>query len=80
MSSTAQERFDEKYITSSEIVKRLNISRPAVYFRRKQGLLPDSITILGQQLVIWERKQIEPYLLQWETHLNNYRAKKAQAQ
>lgn len=69
----AQQRFDAAYITSSEIAKRLNVTRPAIHFRRKAGLLPDAITVPGNQLFIWERQKIEPYLLKWEEQIQSKR-------
>lgn len=68
--TSAQERFDAAYITSSEIAKRLNVTRPAIHFRRKANLLPDPISVYGQQLLIWERVEIEPWLVKWEAQLN----------
>lgn len=65
----AQQKFDQLYVSSSEICKRLNVTRPAIHFRRKQGELPGAISIFGQQLFIWERDTIEPYLLKWEQQL-----------
>ena len=73
----AQERFNRTYITSTEICQRLEVTRPAIHFRRKAGLLPNSIHIYGQQLLIWERGPIEPYLLKWEESLAAKRGKKA---
>lgn len=66
---TPQARFDRAYITSSEICNRLGVTRPAIHFRRKSGLLPDAIQVYGQQLLIWERAAIEPYLVEWEISL-----------
>ncbi len=66
----AQDKFDQAYITSTEICQRLNVTRPAIHFRRKAGLLPNVITVPGNQLAIWERTGIEPYLKKWEDQLN----------
>lgn len=74
--SIAQERFNRTYITSSEICQRLQVTRPAIHFRRKAGNLPDSINVYGQQLLIWEREPIEPWLVKWEESL---RAKRGNA-
>ena len=65
----AQERFDRMYITSSEIAQRLDVTRPAIHFRRKSGLLPNAISVPGNQLFIWERDPIEPYLAKWAEQL-----------
>mgnify|MGYP002737180392 CR=1 FL=1 len=71
----AQKRFDEMYITSSEIAQRLEVTRPAIHFRRKHGLLPCAISVPGNQLFIWERSFIEPHLRKWEEQLNSKRVK-----
>lgn len=67
----AQDRFDKAYITSSEIAQRLSVTRPAIHFRRKAGLLPNAITVPGNQLFIWERDFIEPHLRKWEEQLQS---------
>lgn len=71
----AQERFDKTYITSSEIAQRLEVTRPAIHFRRKAGLLPCAITVPGNTLTIWERESIEPHLRKWEEQLQSKRVK-----
>lgn len=69
----AQERFDKAYITSTEIGQRLQVTRPAIHFRRKAGLLPGAIRVSDNQLFIWERDKIEPHLLEWEQQQNSKR-------
>ena len=69
----AQERFDKTYITSSEICQRLDVTRPVIHYRRKNGHLPNGIQLFGQQLIIWEREFIEPYLQKWQSSLENKR-------
>lgn len=71
----AQARFDSMYITSTEIGQRLNVTRPAIHFRRRDGLLPDAIQVSGNQLYIWERSKIEPHLQRWEEQLKAKREK-----
>ena len=66
---TAQQRFEQNYITSSEICNLLGVTRPAIHFRRKAGLLPEAIQVYGQQLLIWEREQIKPFLVEWDLSL-----------
>ncbi len=66
----AQKRFDETYITSTEICERMKVSRPAVHFRRKNGHLPNAIRVYGQSLFVWDRQQIEPKLVEWENQIN----------
>lgn len=62
---SAQEQFDRTYISSSEISRRLNVTRNAVILARSRGLLPDEIMVEGQ-LTLWNREHIEPYLQAWE--------------
>lgn len=61
----AQERFDELYITSSEICKELDVSRNVMVDARRRGALPEPISINGRHIYIWERKTIAPYLERW---------------
>ena len=74
----AQDKFDKTYITSSEIANRLNVTRPAIYFRHRNGHLPNAISVQGNQLTIWERDAIEPHLKKWEAELNSKRAASAE--
>lgn len=69
----AQDRFDQTYITSSEVGQRLGVTRPAIHFRRKAGLLPNAIAVQNAQLFIWERDAIEPHLKKWEEQLQGKR-------
>lgn len=74
---TAQEEFDKKYITSTEICENLEITRPAIHFRRKAGKLPDCIKVHGQQLLIWERDKITPFLKEWEYAISSSRRRRS---
>lgn len=65
----AQDRFDKQYITSSEIMGELEISRSSILAARRTGRLPDAIFIHGQ-IYIWERDKIRPYLDAWKVVLN----------
>ena len=69
----AQDKFDKAYITSTEIAKRLQVTRPAIHFRRNAGLLPGAIRVSDNQLFIWERDNIEPFILKWEAQLQSKR-------
>lgn len=60
----AQVRFDQTYITSTEIMKQLGISRSGLLAARKAGKLPNPIYIAGQ-IFIWERASITEYLNAW---------------
>lgn len=60
---TAQARFDAQYITSSEIAARLAMSRFGIMSARKRGELPGAVIINEGQIIVWDRNQIEPYLV-----------------
>lgn len=62
---SAQEDFDKEFMTSSEIARRLSVTRSAVIQARQRGKLPDPIFI-ENHLVIWKRQAIEPFVVQWE--------------
>ncbi|MGN6641537.1 MAG: HNH endonuclease, partial [Verrucomicrobiota bacterium] len=64
-----QQIFDETYISGSEIVERLNITRPTLMNARKTGKLPGFISVAEGAVFLWERAAIEPYLVDWEQKL-----------
>jgi len=65
----AQREFDMRYITSSEVMKKLNVSRTTILHARRTGKLPDAIDLQGK-LFLWERDKITPYLEAWKTVLD----------
>lgn len=69
---TAQEEFDEAYITSSEICKELEVTRKAIVDARRRGDLPDPIVVNGQ-ILIWKRRTIRPHLESWKQTLRTRR-------
>lgn len=66
---TAQTEFDSSYITSSEIMRRLGVTRAAIVKAKKQNILPDPIMV-ESHLTIWKRAFIEPYVEAWEKKRN----------
>lgn len=76
MSSATQKRFDEKYISSKEIIERLKITRPTVALARTTGRLPDPVAVNNALIFLWERELIEPHIAAWELELNARRAGK----
>lgn len=66
---SAQEEFDAIYITSSEICKRLRITRATIVQGRRRGLLPDPIVVNDGQLLVWKRAEIMLYLDAWNINL-----------
>lgn len=77
ISEDAQSRFDQKYISSTDICQRMTVSRVQLHARRKRGELPGGVTINGAQITIWEREFIEPHLVQWEGELEKRRQRAA---
>lgn len=66
---TAQDRFDNTYVTPHEICQRLRVERSSILYARKRGLLPEPIRLKGSGAFIWERDKIESYLSAWEINL-----------
>lgn len=75
---TAQQEFDEIYITSSEIGQELGVCRATLVHARRRGLLPNPIVVNGAQIFIWKRDVVRPYLDAWKLMLTVRRAKPAQ--
>jgi hypothetical protein len=74
---TAQELFDEKYITSSEIQKMMGVERSSILNARRRGMLPDPIIVRGVRAFIWERENVTPYLEAWKIALASRRGELA---
>jgi hypothetical protein len=69
----AQEVFDTKYVTSTEILQELNIPRATLMNARRRGLLPQPIVVNGGQLFMWERELIKENLSAWKLMLQHRR-------
>lgn len=72
---TAQEEFDQVYITSSEICGAMAITRATLMNARQRGLLPDPININNGQLTLWKRETVQPYLDAWKLILKVRRSR-----
>lgn len=68
-----QSDFDAKYICSTELRERLQVTRPNLHHRRHAGLLPGEIQLNNNTVSLWVREDIEPYIQLWATHLNSKR-------
>ena len=66
---TAQKEFDDLYITSSEICRRLRITRASITSAKNKNQLPDPIMV-ENHLTMWKRGFIEPYIEAWEKKRN----------
>lgn len=67
--TNAQQEFDERYITSSEIMEKLDVTRPTILFARRTGKLPNPIDIRNK-IFIWERAKVTPYIEAWKIILD----------
>ena len=70
---TPQEKFDEMYITATEICREMGVSRAGILYARKKGYLPQPISINNDQIYIWERAPLQEYLNAWRIILNTKR-------
>lgn len=71
--NAAQVRFDDMYISSTQIMTELGVSRPAVLHARRRGLLPEPIVVNQTQIYLWERATVAPYLEAWRISLASRR-------
>jgi hypothetical protein len=64
---TAQQVFDETYISASEICRTLDVTRGAVTNAQRRGLLPEPIKVIqgDAYLCLWLRAQVQPKLDAW---------------
>ena len=74
---TSQERFDELYITSTEIQEELGVKRSTILNARRRGMLPDPIEVRGVRAFIWERECTRPFLEAWKVSLASRRGELA---
>ena len=74
--SISQQRFDQQYITASEIINTLGVTRSSVHIARKTGRLCDPINV-HDQIFIWDRAKIQPYLDAWRVVLTTRRGANA---
>ena len=76
--TTPQQQFDAEFITSTEIIDRLSISRSTLTRAVARKQLPEPIRTADGQTTIWRRVEIEPALKEWERVLptRNFRGEK----
>lgn len=67
--NTAQAEFDKRYITTSEIMSLMGVTRTTVFTAKNTGKLPDPIDVQGK-ICIWERDKVDPYLSAWKIVLD----------
>ena len=75
---TAQEDFDAKYITSTEICQDLDVTRASVANARERGALPEPVRINrpngDPHIMIWLREEAAPHIERWRAELVGKRA------
>jgi hypothetical protein len=74
LAKNQQIEFDEEYITSSEIMKTLNISRAGFLYGRRVGKLPDAIVVNDGRLFIWKRQEVSALLATWKEAISSRKA------
>lgn len=67
---TAQQRFNERYITAPEVCEFMGVGRATLMHARRRGTLPDAVEINGGQVFVWEREKLRPYLEAWKLMLD----------
>lgn len=71
--SSEQQSFDEIYISSTEICRDFQVSRAAILYARKRGILPEPITIAGVKAQLWKRAAVMENLNAWKIALKSRR-------
>jgi hypothetical protein len=57
------QKFQESYITSLEIARRLGITQNGVNMARRRGALPEGIAV--GHMFIYDRKEVEEIIRNW---------------
>jgi hypothetical protein len=70
----AQTQFDRDFVTSSEIMKDLGISRAGFLYGRRSGKLPNAIVVNDGRLFIWRRKEVSEPVRQWKYEIEARKA------
>lgn len=72
---SSQTKFDEKYITATEITNELGISRAGFLYGRRSGKLPQPIVACAGHLMMWERTpEVLAEIAQWKEAINSRKA------
>ena len=64
-----QAEFDDKYITSKELMTRLKISKATLLLGNKRGLLPEPLTVSGISAYLWVRAETVELVDAWDKML-----------
>ena len=77
VSETAQAEFDKKYVTSRELMDRLQISKSTLLLGNRNGYLPEPLTVSGLSAYIWVRAETVELVDAWGKMLNAKRNNRA---
>jgi hypothetical protein len=67
-----QKEFDKVYITASEIIETLRISRAAFMYARVSGRMPEAPIVVNKgRLLIWLRDEITPHIAAWKQEIES---------
>lgn len=64
---TAQQRFNNLYITAAEIAELVGVTQVAVYKAQDSGKLPGAVRVAQRGQYVWERVAIQPHIDAWRT-------------
>lgn len=74
---TAQEEFDQKYITSTELCATLGVTRATLVNGRRRGALPEPVQINrpngDPHVMLWIREEAQPFIDRWVEELKTRR-------
>lgn len=69
----AQQEFDNKYVSSTELCTDLGVTRATIVNARRRGALPEPVKINrpdgSPHVMLWLREEVEPYLERWRAEL-----------
>jgi hypothetical protein len=72
--STPQSRFNFMYTTVLEIADVVGVSRVAVQHAVERGTLPPPVVVSNNQVHLWERLDVAPYVEAWRVAVATKRA------
>ena len=61
-----QQAFHKEYMTSTEAMQILGISRAGFLYGRRSGKLPEPLASINGRLIVWKRNEIIGPLLAWK--------------
>lgn len=69
----AQQEFDAKYVSSTELCRDLGVTRASIVNARRRGVLPEPVQVNrpdgSPHVMLWLREAIAPHLEKWRAEL-----------